>query len=224
MNKLIYTLGDGYATGHIWPEWPQIMQALLPDYKVVNLAGIGAGAEFLVSQMVDHVTSNSYVVFQWPYPKRFDKLVDENWDKIIKSDPVYHFNIVNGWWLSSASTQPEVEHYHKFYINSTQHNKRLSVYQTLTKHMLKDLGCVYCDISTDSQEKFSQLDRFTHTRLNEIQPSPIVHLHYTLEVVLPGLEIIPNKDRVDVITSRIYQTDWIPYHPDRESMVADLQQ
>ena len=51
--KKIYTFGDGFATGHLWPEWPQILQALVPDYQVHNTAGIGAGAEWLVSGFVD---------------------------------------------------------------------------------------------------------------------------------------------------------------------------
>ena len=45
MNK-IFCFGDGFATGHIWPEWPQILQELAPQYQVINTAGIGAGSEF----------------------------------------------------------------------------------------------------------------------------------------------------------------------------------
>jgi hypothetical protein len=46
--KKIFCFGDGFATGHIWPEWPQILQALVPNCQVVVTAGIGAGSEFLV--------------------------------------------------------------------------------------------------------------------------------------------------------------------------------
>ena len=53
INK-IYTFGDGFATGHIWPEWPQLLQALLPDYTIINTAGIGAGCEFLISELVHY--------------------------------------------------------------------------------------------------------------------------------------------------------------------------
>ena len=49
----IFCFGDGFATGHIWPEWPQILQTLLPDKQIINTAGIGAGAEFLVSGFAD---------------------------------------------------------------------------------------------------------------------------------------------------------------------------
>ena len=42
MNK-IFCFGDGFATGHIWPEWPQILQALVPQHQVINTTGIGEG-------------------------------------------------------------------------------------------------------------------------------------------------------------------------------------
>ena len=95
--KNIYTFGDGYATGHLWPEWPQILQALVTDYQVVNTAGIGAGPEYLVHKLVQQLDKmqNSYVIFQWPSPNRFDKLIEnDHWVDIANNDPVYHFNII----------------------------------------------------------------------------------------------------------------------------------
>lgn len=73
----IFTFGDGFATGHVWPEWPQILQALITDHKVINTAAIGAGSEFLVTHFVDLMPQiqNSVVIFQWPNALRFDKLI-----------------------------------------------------------------------------------------------------------------------------------------------------
>jgi len=62
----IFCFGDGFATGHLWPEWPQILQALLPNYTVITTAGIGAGDEFLVSGFVDHVPNSNNC---WPRSK-----------------------------------------------------------------------------------------------------------------------------------------------------------
>ena len=118
--KKIFCFGDGFATGHIWPEWPQILQTLVPDYQVVITAGIGAGSEFLVSGFVDQICNmrDSTVIFQWPQANRFDKLIeDASWKSIIASDPVYHFNVVHdmydrNWWLSSASKDQTIIEYH----------------------------------------------------------------------------------------------------------------
>ena len=88
----IFTFGDGYATGHIWPEWPQILKALCPEHEIINTAGIGAGYEFLVSNFVYMLPQlhNQATIFQWPHPQRFDKLLeDESWDDIIKNDTTY---------------------------------------------------------------------------------------------------------------------------------------
>ena len=123
--KKIYTFGDGFATGHLWPEWPQILQALVPDYTVNNTcSAIGAGAEYLVTGLVDLVPelANNLVIFQWPMAARFDKLIeDKHWFHVGKTDPVYHFNFHKRpygiWWISSASQQPQVKErglYHVF--------------------------------------------------------------------------------------------------------------
>jgi hypothetical protein len=128
----IFTFGDGYATGHLWPEWPQILATLVPEYTVVNTAGIGAGAEYLVHKLVQQVDAmrDSHVIFQWPVADRFDKVVeDPRWSDIIKNDPVYHFNTVADdlhiWWLSSASSQKEIRTYHEFFVQAEQQQMRV---------------------------------------------------------------------------------------------------
>ena len=89
INKNIYTFGDGFATGHIWPEWPQILQAILYNCTIKNCSGIGAGNEFIFSNLVGALAKDplaTYIV-QWAQPDRFDKLIeDTSWDNIIKND------------------------------------------------------------------------------------------------------------------------------------------
>jgi len=76
----IFCLGDGYAHGHIWPEWPQILQALVPDIKVIVISAIGAGHEFLINELLSNDIKDSLVIFQWPDHRRFDKLMqDASW-------------------------------------------------------------------------------------------------------------------------------------------------
>jgi hypothetical protein len=230
--KKIFCFGDGFATGHIWPEWPQILQALVPDYKVITTAGIGAGPEFLVSGFVDVISElhNSLVIFQWPNPERFDKIIeDENWYDIIAKDPVYYFNInkdIHGhkWWLSSASNTEDVRNYHKHYIQPTQHQLRQSVYQTLVDHSAKNLNCQIIYTSTASEHAFSNESRFAITRLSQIQPSPIVHFYWLLEKIIPQTEMVINSRLQEKLELLINQTTWIPYDPDREEIWNNIKQ
>lgn len=217
----IFTFGDGYATGHIWPEWPQILQALLPNYEVVNTAGIGAGPEFLVSSLVDILPqlSNQTVIFQWPDVNRFDKLVEDNsWDQIIQSDPVYYFNIVmdrhnQKWWLSSASKQ--LTQYHKHYVQPKQQQNRLKMYKILVSGTLDSVHCKYLFTSTQEQEKYSLQARFGTTRQNELQPSPWIHYCWLIEEILPKLNITPNLARQQRLLELIQQQIWTPYDSNR---------
>lgn len=225
-NK-IYCFGDGYATGHIWPEWPQILQALLPDYEVIITAGIGAGPEWLVTQMVQQIKdmSNSTVIWQWPQANRFDKLIqDEHWKKLAENDPVYHFNLYNNhnqiWWLSSASDVAEVKLYHRDYVQTHQHQQRLINYQILVKHTLAQLNCSCMFFSTQDQEIYSQQHKFLPTRQKEIQPSPIVHFDYCVEHILPTLNLTSHcKNQLQQL---IADQKWVAYDPDREEIWSKI--
>lgn len=153
--KRIYTVGDGFAVGHIWPEWPQLLQAIYPEVEVVNISGIGAGNEFLVNAVLSNATVDAggiYIV-QWAQPARYDKLINtHNWDSVINTDPVYSKNIVkvdnNNWWLSSASQQDEVLRYHNFYIENSQANLRTYNYMLLLKNYFTNNKIQYHYMST----------------------------------------------------------------------------
>jgi hypothetical protein len=229
LNNKIYCFGDGFATGHIWPEWPQILQALLPEYTIINISGIGAGPEWLVTRLVqigDNI-KNSTVVWQWPLPNRFDKLVTNNdWAEIIASDPVYNFNtyINNGqtWWLSSASKIPVIQEYHTKFINTEQHTQRLDNYQFLVEHALKNLECQYVSLMWQDAEDYSCLPRFAATRQQQFQPSPVVHFYYCVEKLLPALNL--TSQHTEQLEFLINQQSWIPYDPDRNEIWATIKE
>ena len=74
---MIYTFGDGFAAGHIWPEWPQLIE-LLTSTEVNNFGHIGAGNEYIFNCAVKSaLTANTQDLFliQWADPIRFDKLI-----------------------------------------------------------------------------------------------------------------------------------------------------
>lgn len=229
-NK-IFCLGDGFAHGHLWPEWPQILAALLPDHDVVPITGIGAGNEFLISGLLSQDIANSTVIFQWAIANRFDKLLqDDQWQDIIKNDPVYFFNVVEQdnakWWLSSGSRSSEVVHYHKFYMQRRQAELRLANQQKLIDAYVAYHHCNYVKISTTEQDTYSLQMRFAGVRGDEVQPSPVVHYCYIDEVLLPKLNVVVDVDRKNKLEHLIKNTKWVAYDPDRlmtwQNMVLEL--
>ena len=230
MNK-IFTFGDGFATGHLWPEWPQILQALLPDYEIINFAAIGAGAEWLVTQFTTQipVMRDEIVIFQWPQANRFDKLIeDEHWRDIARNDPSYSFNLIvdddnRSWWISSASKSAEIVNYHNTYIQHRQHILRLNTYKTLIGHTLQNINCKYFFTSTSDEDIFSHNVRFSTVRQTQIQPSPPIHLVFLIEQVLPNLGSIKiDQTRLLKLTDKICNNNWIPYDPLHKDVWDDI--
>ena len=222
MNK-IYTFGDGFATGHIWPEWPQILQALLPGSMVINSAGIGAGPEWLVNRFVDELPemNNSAVIFQWPQADRLDKIIeDQHWQDIADNDKIYYFNQYTKdtvkWWLSSKSTAVQVQEYHTNYIQAQQHTNRLKNYKILVENSLQNINCNYLFTSTAEQNNFSWLPQFRSVRQDQVQPSPPVHLAWLEQTILPNIDIIYNPQRLLFLKELVNQQQWIPYYYDRQ--------
>jgi hypothetical protein len=223
---MIYTLGDGYATGHIWPEWPQILQALLPTETVVNISAIGAGPEWITTKFTELIDQldNDIVIIQWNSMPRFDKLVqDQQWLSIVARDPTYHFNLhEENWWLSSGSQQEIIKHYHDNYIQTNQRNTRLKVYQTLVEQTLINKRCQWTFTSTEEQEKYSQQERFLPTRYNEIQPGPLVHFYFLKEILAPKVNLVFDPTLLDYLQTLIEQHPWQAYDPDRDSIWQNI--
>ena len=226
MNK-IFCFGDGFAAGHIWPEWPQILSAMYPDFETIIKAAVGAGPEWLVHQLVknlDQIQENT-VVFQWPDSKRFDKLVeDSNWQTRADLDPVYSFNqyqdLDEHWWITSNSQDSMVLKYHQEFVQQRQHKSRLNDYQALVKTALSNI--VYIDISTEQQQTYSKEKIFAEIRQSEIQPSPPVHFYYIVDYILPAMSVLPDADRLQKLKQRILSQKWQAYDPDRQEIWADL--
>ena len=237
--KKVYTFGDGFASSHIWPEWPVILEALLPDHSFTHYGAIGAGNEFILNAVIQaHLLDpDAYFLVQWAQADRFDKMLeDSSWDHIIDTDPTYHFNRVNlaqnQWWISSASQQPDIINYHKHYVQSKQSRTRMLNYIYLAGNLLKDKSLFFSTYSlkiTNAEDNhlsnnnwveknmsdFATQKRFVNVRQNEVQPSPIVHLAYVKEYLLPNLPFTVDHSRLMELERRINQHKWVAYDPDR---------
>lgn len=244
-NDTVYTFGDGFAAGHIWPEWPQILQAILYNYQVVNISGIGAGNEFIFTNLLSSLqqSPNATFIVQWAMPNRFDKLIeDASWDQIINADPNYSDNQITSyernWWLSSASTSHCVQEYHRLYVQHEQSRLRSFNYIWSSGNLLKNnqycfFGTYDFNYLTDKQKQLCQdftwawfmpwfgLQRyaistqFDELRQPEVQPSPIIHLEWVKNFVLPKLNLDIDSVWLDTITERIYNQAWIPHNPNQ---------
>lgn len=245
MSKNIYAFGDGFAVGHVWPEWPQILSALLEDYQVHLHAGIGAGNEFIYSKFVDSYSQDSQATFliQWAKPDRFDKLiVDDTWDSVMLNDPVYSDNQVDDWWLSSGSNNSIIRRYHDFYVQEQQSNLRSyqyiwSAYQILKNQSYSFFSTYGYDYLTDQQKNsltdvnwawdvaWTGMERYRlaatselNREVRDIQPNPIVHFTWVKKILLPRLNLDFDPERLDTLEERIYNQNWIAYHPNRDNI------
>jgi hypothetical protein len=221
MNKIL-CFGDGYAANHIWPEWPAIIEALYPQCQHENYGAVGAGNEFITSAVVQAHSENpcDFFIVQWASPNRFDKLLqDDTWDHIIDNDPVYHFNRVKlnnqTWWLSSASVEKIVQQYHLSYVQPLQAESRSKNFKYLVENLLKNQAIFF---SLDQMVHYSNSERFKTVRLNEMQPSPVVHMAWVEEKILPKMPQQPDQKKLTELKTRINHHNWEPFHPDREEI------
>lgn len=222
----IFCLGDGYAHGHIWPEWPQILKALLPDIDVTIISAVGAGHEFLISELLTNDITGSLVIFQWPQHNRFDKLIqDKHWEEVVASDPIYHFNtyktILGTWWCSSASKTGIVQSYHTQYIQNQQSKLRQKNQKILVEAYVKQQAKYVCTSNTE-QEFFIAKSKFAQLRRNQVQPSPLLHYYWLTEVIIPAANLTLDRAISEELLKRISSHEWIPYDPDREEIWRNM--
>lgn len=245
---MIYTFGDGYASGHLWPEWPQILESLIQQ-PVVNFGHIGAGNEYIFNCAVKTALiadSKDTFLIQWSNPNRFDKLLqDNNWEQLNDKDEIYKGIIANAynqqWWATSASILPEIKHYNNFYIQKEQALNRSVLYMISLSKMLTALDLQHYYFQTETVDYsnhnnyedvlnlpwiemtgMDNLSRMHPLRGNEIQPSPIVHFEWIIEKILPKLHFEIDSDKVKKISKLIKDQNFIPYHYDRVQIWKNL--
>ena len=219
---MIYTFGDGFAAGYIWPEWPQFLE-ILTQQKIKNYGHIGAGNEYIFNCAVKSAltaTSDDVFIVQWADPTRFDKIIeDEEWKNLQKTDEVYadiNSTVFNQlWWSTSASLLSEISNYKQFYVQSQQAVNRTVLYMISLSKMLDSLGIkhlyFYTNIHPDDyydHDFKSELEKLPWIDINSsmmnwcvqfsdkgnhMQPSPITHYRYVVEKILPRLEISEPK-------------------------------
>lgn len=243
---MIYTFGDGFAAGHIWPEWPQLVEVLTHN-TVENYGHIGAGNEYIFNCAVKQaLLSNKDDIFlvQWADPVRFDKLVeDDKWAELQQKDDVYR-NINSkvfgqNWWCTSGSTLPEIKEYKNLYIQRTQAINRSVCYMVALSKMLDSYGIKhgyfltypfdysvhgnYADLTNLPWVDTVDMDTWTTNtgvRGNEIQPSTVSQCMWVVDKLTAFLSIEPTH--ASKVLSLIQESNIIPYDPDRDKFWQDF--
>jgi hypothetical protein len=144
MKKTILTISDGNGVDSNFKKWPFYLRLLVSKNAIViNRSVIGASNEMIFMQLAEAVNSESIdcAIIQWSNPVRLDVIVDDFWAEQAKIDPTYHFNLVNNnlqkWWVTSASTNPYIQEYHKKYISFWQAVQRSQSYMMAAAELLK---------------------------------------------------------------------------------------
>lgn len=235
---MIYTFGDGFAAGHIWPEWPQILQAVSHDI-VINQAYPGAGNDLIFSTALRTAWSAEKIstfIIQWAPCRRFDKLLeDDSWNHIIKNDSKYANAVYQvydqKWWLSSGSNQ--VLDYHNKYQQIQQKTLFDIYHMILLNQFLISQGhrCLYlwtydfdsAGLDPCTKQQFNQLPWINGSqgmdtlidrslRGTDIQPLPLGHALWVQQYLIEFVD----EPKLNKMIELLSDVCWVAFDPDRD--------
>jgi hypothetical protein len=203
--------------------------------ELTNLSRYGAGNEFIVNQLKQHINNKDVVMIQWAQPNRLDLILTDqqltHWQNIINSDTVYKDNVVscgnNKFWISSDSKTPAVQHYHQKYISLKQHQLRSQIFVEYAKlllvqhkidyrFMLVD-NSHYLDIdahwiwheSHKGMSDFKRKSKYSDLELGMVQPTPLVAFDFIKQYIMPSIDLqwrtAREIDAVENMLHRHYQ-------------------
>ena len=235
----LLTLADGYGDSVAVPQyypkylkWPEIIKLMTKGVELNNLSRYGAGNEFIVNQLRQHIDSSDVVMIQWAQPNRLDLVLahadTSYWEGVIASDPVYKNNIVdcgdNKFWISSASKTSAIQQYHRQTITSKQHQMRSQIYVEYAKLLLNQRGIDYrfmlvdnseylavdanwiCHEPTKGMSDFKQKSKYFNLDLGIVQPLPLVAFDFIKQYIMPNIDLQWRSNReIDAVENMLYR-------------------
>jgi len=235
----LLTIADGYGDSHAVPcwyskywKWPKIIGLMTKGVDIVDLSRYGAGNEFIVSALKEHVDSVNKVMIQWAQPNRLDLVLSDNnvdyWKEVIASDNVYKDNVVscgsNTFWISSASTTQAVQDYHTQYISLKQHQLRSQIYVEYAKLMLNSRGIDYrfmlvddsqylgidanwiCHEPMKGMSDFKMKSNYANLDLGIVQPTPLVAFDFIKQYIMPSIDLQWRKSiEINAVENMLYR-------------------
>jgi hypothetical protein len=224
----LLTLSDGYGDSVAVPnwypkywKWPEIIQLMTNGVDLNNRSRYGAGNEFIVNQLKQHIDTADVVVIQWAQPNRLDLVLDHPdptfWQSVIDNDPIYNNNVLDcgsdRFWISSASNAPAVVQYHQQYITIKQHQLRSQIYVEYAKLLLEKYKIDYRFMLVDDSkylgieanwichEPFKGMSDFKHKSkycgldLGMVQPIPLVAFDFIKQYIMPSIDLSWRTDK-----------------------------
>lgn len=241
MNLLTIADGFGDSKAHLswYPDyfkWPEIIQLMTKGVSLTNCARYGAGNEYIINCLQEHVSNNDVVFVQWASPSRLDLLLEHSppydafWQEQIQIDPVYNNNVVsvggNNFWISSATTNPNVIEYHQKYISLKQHQMRSQLiidYAKLLieKHQIKDYGFLltydgdYLKNTKDrwvwhekykGMHSFRKVSKYADLDFGYAQPIPLIHFDFIKQFIMPNYDLPwRSQKEIDAVESMLHR-------------------
>lgn len=231
MNLL--TISDGFGDSQAQPtpwypdyhKWPEIIKLMTKGLTLHNFSRYGAGNEYILYCLRQHITDKDVALVQWTIPDRLDLVLahkgDEHsaWQQRISCDPVYANNVLqlgdNQIWLSSASTLDEVKFYHKRYISKQQHDMRSQIFVDYAKLLLQhrthgfmlSYSSPYLTSSvTDRNDwiwhqefqglhEFRYQSKYADLDLGFTQPIPLIHFDFVKQFVQTKFDLQWRNER-----------------------------
>jgi hypothetical protein len=214
--------GDSIAVPSWYPDyvkWPEIIKSMTRGVALQNLSRYGAGNEYIIQCLRQHLVNSDAVLIQWAIPDRLDLVLSHNpqynefWNQQIKDDPVYNNNVVQvgeiPMWISSASTSPGIREYHKKFIGSQQHRLRSQLYIDYATLLLKDKkhgflltkNSEYLNSTVTAQSnwywhepfhgmcEFRHVSKYADLDLGMIQPIPLIHFDFVRQFIQPKFDL-----------------------------------
>lgn len=235
----LLTLSDGYGDSLAVPvwyskymKWPEIIKLMTKEIELENLSRYGAGNEFMVNQLKQHVDCAGVVIVQWTQPNRLDLVLAHKnptfWSNAIASDPIYNNNILDcggdKFWISSGSKTDAVQQYHQQYISIRQHQLRSQIYIEYAKMLLEQRGIDYRFMLVENSEyigieanwiwhePFKGMDDFRHKskycdlELGIAQPIPLVAFDFINQYVIPNIDLPWRNNReIGAVENMLYR-------------------
>ena len=215
----LLTLADGFGDSGAYPlwypgyyKWPELIHLMTNGVELLNLSRYGAGNEYIVECLKNNIVDKDYVIIQWAQPNRLDLLLAHNeykdfWSDAVSQDVSYSKNVVNNYWITSASKNPAVQEYHKKYISIEQHCRRSRLYMDYARLLLTSNNVNFnfmltadskylADQSTDhhwlwhspwaGMESFRALSQYTNLDFGYTQPIPLIQFDYIQQYIVPN--------------------------------------
>lgn len=228
----LLTIADGFGDSQAVPtwypnyiKWPEIIQLMTYGVELHNLSRYGAGNEYIIQCLRNYLTGKDRVLIQWAMPNRLDLVLAHNeeyseyWNNQIKNDPIYNNNIVEidnrRIWISSASTAPGVQEYHKKFISYQQHQMRSQLFVDYATLLLEHIQHGFLLTKTSEYlvktvkntnnwyNKFQGMCEFRHQSkyaeldLGLVQPIPLIQFDFIRQFIQPRFDL-PWRSEQDI--------------------------